>query len=239
MTLIVPGDVLRRRPHTLAQSLTLDLSARIRSQGLPTGAKLPSETELMEAYSVSRAVVREAITQLQAARLVETRHGIGTFVLSPPAPGFWEIDPATELTLKDVLAVLELRVSLETEAAALAAQRRSDVQLQGLRIALDHLNACSSAGEPADADAGFHLSIAVAAGNPNFHRVLDHLGTHIIPRARLSLERLTPADLQRVSQEHEEIFSAIARSDADAARAAMRTHLSNSRERLLRSQRIG
>ncbi|HEY5801386.1 MAG TPA: FCD domain-containing protein, partial [Burkholderiaceae bacterium] len=63
----------------------------------------------------------------------------------------------------------------------------------------------------------------------------------LIPRARLNtaeLERDKPADfLERVNREHEDIYRAIQRQDAEAARAAMRTHLSNSRERLLQAQR--
>jgi GntR family transcriptional repressor for pyruvate dehydrogenase complex len=237
LTEYAPMPAPARRPRNLAQALVADLSERIRGGMLAPGDKLPTESEVMLAYGVSRAVVREAITHLQAARLVETRHGIGTFVLPPPEPGLPGIDPATVLTLKDVLAVLELRVSLETEVASLAAQRRTAPQLEALRTALDRLHACRAAGQPtAEADADFHLAIALGANNLRFHEILQHLGSHIIPRSRLSLARLTPEDLQRVAREHEDVFHAIRRQDAETARAAMRSHLSNSRERLLRSQ---
>jgi GntR family transcriptional repressor for pyruvate dehydrogenase complex len=235
----VPGATMPRRPRNLAATLVADLTERIRSQAMAPGDKLPTESEIMLAYGVSRAVVREAITHLQAARLVETRHGIGTFVLAPQEQGFLGIDPATVLTLKDVLAVLELRVSLETEVAYLAAQRRTEPQVEAIRAALDKLNAARDAGErTAPADADFHLAIALAADNRHFHEILQHLGSHIIPRSRLNLAKLTADDLRRVTQEHEDLYNAIRRQDSEAARAAMRTHLSNSRERLLRSQTV-
>ena len=94
----------------------------------------------MEEQGVSRTVVREALSRLQAAGLVETRHGIGTFVLDTPSASGFRIDPATIVTLRDILAILELRISLEVESAGMAAQRRSDAQLKAIREALDAIN---------------------------------------------------------------------------------------------------
>nr|GFC89790.1 hypothetical protein [Tanacetum cinerariifolium] len=117
----------------LAQELVTELSERIRSGALKRGDKLPTESAIMEEQGVSRTVVREAISRLQASGLVETRHGIGTFVLDTPSPSGFRIDPATIVTLRDVLAILELRISLEVESAGLAAQRRSTEQLADMR----------------------------------------------------------------------------------------------------------
>jgi DNA-binding FadR family transcriptional regulator len=62
----------------------------------------------------------------------------------------------------------------------------------------------------------------------------------VIPRTRINSSRVAREDLpqylRRVNREHEEIFQAIARRDAESARAAMRVHLTNSRERLRRAQ---
>lgn len=227
----------RKKPRSLAQELVAVLSERIRSGELKRGDKLPTESAIMEEQGVSRTVVREAISRLQAAGQVETRHGIGTFVLDTPSPSGFRIDPATIVTLRDVLAVLELRISLEVESAGLAATRRTPEQLAQIREALDALN--EGAAHSLDAvasDFQFHLRIALATGNRYFTDIMTHLGTSIIPRTRLNSARLAHDDQQhymkRLSREHEEIFDAIARQDADAARAAMRLHLTNSRERL-------
>jgi DNA-binding FadR family transcriptional regulator len=114
-----------RKRRSLAQELVTVLSEQIRDGHLKRGDKLPTESAIMDAHGVSRTVVREAISRLQAAGQVETRHGIGTFVLDTPSPSGFRIDPATVVTLRDVLAILELRISLEVESAGLAAQRRA------------------------------------------------------------------------------------------------------------------
>lgn len=104
----------RRKPRSLAQELVTVLTERIRSGQLKRGDKLPTESQIMAEEGVSRTVVREAISRLQAAGQVETRHGIGTFVLDAPATGGFRIDPATVVTLREVLAVLELRIALRS-----------------------------------------------------------------------------------------------------------------------------
>lgn len=235
-----PGGRSRRRSRSLSQEVVDELSRRIGDGLLKPGDKLPTEAAIMRELDVSRTVVREAISRLQAAGLVETRHGIGTFVLEPSGEGAFRIDPATVTTIQDVLALLELRISLETEAAGLAAARRSDEQLQLMRQALDAFLAALEQGrETIEADFQFHLNIAGATGNRYFVDFMSYLGMTVIPRARLNTAQLSrdrQADyLQRVHREHEDILSAIALRDADAARAAMRTHLTNSRERLRRA----
>lgn len=230
-----------RRSRSLAHELVESIGARIRSQQLKPGDKLPTESEVMRSFGVSRTVVREAISRMQAAGLVETRHGIGTFVLEPrPGQGFG-IDPTDIATAVDVMAVLELRISLETESAGLAAQRRSDAQLAEMRAALDAFEAnVGGAGDAISPDFRFHLAIAHATGNRYFADIMSHLGATLIPRARINSSRVAreelPQYLRRVNREHEQIFSAIARGDAESARAAMRIHLTNSRERLRRAQ---
>ena len=190
----------------------------------------------MAEHGVSRTVVREAVSRLQAAGLVETRHGIGTFVLIPPLDTPL-IDSTTVVTIRDVLSMLELRISLETEAAGLAAQRRTDEQLSRIRLAVNRFEESILRGDRAiDADFEFHLQIALATQNRYFEEVYRRLGTTTIPRTRLDTSRFSeetaPNYLHRANREHEQILDAIARKDSDTARACMRMHLSNSRERL-------
>ena len=232
----------RTRPRTLASELVAALSDRIRRGhrgALAPGHKLPTEAALMAEFGVSRTVVREALSHLQAARLVDTRHGVGTFVAAADDPALqpaFRIGPEQLATLQDVVAVLELRIGVETEAAGLAAQRRGEDNLRVMRQALAEFAAAIDAGSDAVAvDYGLHLEIAKATQNSHFAELLSTLGSRIIPRARLDpAQALSPerlAYLKRVHSEHESIVDAIAARDADAARAAMRTHLANSRER--------
>jgi DNA-binding FadR family transcriptional regulator len=84
------------------------------------------------------------------------------------------------------------------------------------------------------------MAVAQESGNSYFHSILQYLGTDVIPRARVNSARLTQVDpasyIERVGRDHEQIFDAIARGDAESARAAMRLHLGNSRERLIKAQ---
>jgi DNA-binding FadR family transcriptional regulator len=231
---------VRRKHRNLAQGVVEDISTRIRQSQLKPGDKLPTESAIMDQYGVSRTVVREAISHLQASGQVQTRHGIGTFVIERAQSGLG-IDADSIVTVRDVLAILELRISMETEAAWLAAARRSEAQVTELGEALgDMQRALQHGGTSVEADMRFHQLIAESTGNRYFVEMLGQLGNTIIPRARvntpgLDLER--PADyLERVNHEHEDIYKAILRKDPEAARAAMRTHLSNSRERLREAQ---
>jgi GntR family transcriptional regulator, transcriptional repressor for pyruvate dehydrogenase complex len=222
-----------RRPRGLVPEIVASLGKSIRDGQIKPGDKLPTESEIMARFAVSRTVVREALSHLQAANLVETRHGVGTFVMAQQLTGNFKIADQDLSTVADVIAVLELRISLETEAAGLAAQRRTPLNLEAMRGALrafqESIEHDSDAVPP---DFQFHMEVARATGNQHFADLMTYLGTMIIPRTRVNT-RL--AYLQRVSSEHENIFVAIRNQDSEAARAAMRTHLSNSRERLRNS----
>lgn len=232
-----------RRPRGLVSEIVESLAASIRKGHLQPGEKLPTETEIMARFDVSRTVVREALSKLQASSLVETRHGIGTFVLQPQDAGNFKITAEDFATVADVISVLELRISLETEAAGLAAQRRTTENLQAMQAALlafqTSIEADSDAVPP---DFQFHMEVARATGNRHFADLMTYLGTMIIPRTRVNTLQNAPEGrfnyLQRVNSEHESIYHAIRHQDPEAARAAMRTHLANSRERLRSGKNI-
>jgi len=230
----------RRRPRSLAHDVVDSLTGRIRDGSLATGEKLPTEAAIMEEFGVSRTVVREAISRLQAAGLVATRHGVGTFVVGLGDSSSFRIGPEQLETLQDVIAVLELRIAVETESAALAAARRTPDNLQALRHALAaFISAVDEGRDAVGPDYQFHLEIARATQNHHFIDLMGTLGGMMIPRARLDSQApVTPerqAYLRRVNNEHESIVEAIGRQDPEAARAAMRTHLVNSRERRKRA----
>ena len=239
---MTPAVAVPRRPRSLAQGLVEALAERIREGRLVPGAKLPTESQLMAEFGVSRTVVREALSRLQASGLVQTRHGIGSFAVGVEhAGGTFRIAPEQLETLRDVIAVLELRIGVEAEAAGLAAQRRSARNLAVMRQALDEITQAVEHGHDAvAADFRFHSEVARATQNEHFAGLIATLGQKIIPRARLDPADALDADrmayLRRVNAEHESIYDAIAAGDADAARAAMRTHLASSRERRRRAQ---
>ena len=227
----------RNRRGGLVQEVVQHLASQIQAGRLKPGDQLPTESAIMVELAVSRTVVREAISRLQASALVETRHGIGTFVLQAPSSDNFSIGDQDMSTVEDVINVLELRISLETEAAGLAAQRAKPQNLNAMGKALQGFAAAIDGNSDAvPSDFEFHLEVAKATGNQHFADLMTYLGKRIIPRTRVNTADQAPegreAYLRRVHSEHESIYNAIRNQDAESARAAMRTHLSNSRDRL-------
>lgn len=224
--------------RNLTADLTADLRTRIVDGVIQPGEKLPSENTLIGEFGVSRTVVRAALTRLQAEGLVETERGRGSFVLTPPAAGPTSGQPARAVvTAEDRLHLLEFRIGIETEAAALAAGNRTERQLNAMRQALAEFT--DSVEHPAHAmkaDFEFHKAVAAASGNPFYTDCLSSLGQTMIamPRTRLmtGVEHYARDHFEQVVHEHGSIFAAIADSDGASASAAMRNHLANSRRRL-------
>ncbi|MBJ9977876.1 FadR family transcriptional regulator [Pseudomonas sp. S75] len=225
----------RTRGHSRAHELVSHLTQQILLGTFEPGDKLPSENTLVREHGVSRTVVREALSKLQASGLVQPRHGIGTFVMERQPQAGLRIAAHSAADVRDLL---ELRMGLEGQAAALAALRRDAGHLARMRQALDDYQDRAAAGDSCiEADRRFHLLIAEATGNVYFSEMLLQLGNGLIPRNRMTQAERGGAKLARqaylANLEHEAILNAIARQDADAARAALCLHLSNSRDRLL------
>ena len=172
----------RRKPKSLALGVVEELADRIRDGRLAPGAKLATEAALMGEFGVSRTVIREALSKMQASSLVETRHGVGTFVTGRADSAVFRIRSDQLATLRDVVAMLELRIGVETEAAGLAAQRRSATNLETMRQALNAFTqAVEQGGDAVGADFRFHLEITRATQNAHFESLVQTLGTAIIP----------------------------------------------------------
>jgi GntR family transcriptional regulator, transcriptional repressor for pyruvate dehydrogenase complex len=223
-------------PRSLTHALIERLTFEITSGKLPTGARLPTEQELIAATGVSRTVVREAVSALRAEGLVMTRQGVGAFVADGRP---FRINGDDLHSLREVIALMELRTGVEIEAAGLAAERASAADLGRIADAYRAIEQAIRRGESAvDQDFAFHCRIAEATGNAQFVRFLQYLGRFIIPRqtirgtARSAKDR--EAYLHRIQKEHGEIVRAVRAHAVPAARAAMRRHLLNSRRRYQR-----
>jgi DNA-binding FadR family transcriptional regulator len=231
------------RPLRPARNLTEEAVARIageiRKGRLAPGARLPTEQELMAAMGVSRTVVREAVAALRAEGLVTTRQGSGAFVAADASRVPFRIDPEGLSSIGDVLEVMELRLAIEVEAAALAAERIAPERLAPIGRALAAIEAAIDRGEGAvNEDFAFHRAIAAASGNPRFAELLEYLGRHVIPRQSIRVSVGTPQEqrryLMRIQKEHDRIHAAIAGGRPAQARKAMRTHLTRSLQRYRR-----
>ena len=221
--------------HSRAHDLVSSLTQQILLGTFKPGDKLPSENTLVREHGVSRTVVREALSKLQASGLVEPRLGLALYHEGPDPVAGLRVGAENAASVRDLL---ELRIGLEGQAAALAAVRRDDGHVARMRQALDDYQDLAAAGDSCiEADRRFHLLIAEATGNLYFSEMMAQLGSGLIPRNRMALAERAGAKLARhaylANLEHEAILNAIRRQDPDAARAAMCLHLSNSRDRLL------
>jgi GntR family transcriptional regulator, transcriptional repressor for pyruvate dehydrogenase complex len=209
------------------------ITAEVESGRLMPGARLPTEQAMMAAFGVSRTVVREAIAALRADGLVTSRQGAGVFVARDSNLRPFRIGSEGLSSIADVLNVMELRMAIEIEAAALAAERAPPARLGAIEKALAEIDRAIGRKEGAVAeDFAFHRAIAAATGNPQFVRFLEFLGRVVIPRQSIRLEISTPEEktayLTRVQREHRRIFAAISNRDPADARRAVRDHLSRS-----------
>ena len=220
---------------TLAQRVVDGLKDRVLAGDLVPGAKLPSEAELIAAYGVSRTVVREAVSRLQAEGLVETFQGRGSFVLAVPEPSTFSLESSAIRSHHDVLAMLDFRLGVESEAAALAAARVTPEAAKAIEAAMSQFVEAGHEGA-VEADFAFHRAVADATGNRFYVDLLDALGPMMImlPRTRLPDEfSMTDAShVDRVRREHEQVAAAVLAGDVETARAAMRVHLGNTRRRV-------
>jgi DNA-binding FadR family transcriptional regulator len=221
------------RKRNLVSDLAEAISREIAEGRLQAGDRLPTEAELASAAGVSRTVVREAVAALKAAKLVQTRQGAGAFVLPPPPKSDF-FASLSNGEVDDILAMLELRLAVEVEAASLAAVRRTEEEMAALDRALENITKGEDYGIAADLE--FHRILAGATKNPYFARFLDFLGEFAVPRRPGASNPVGEDQRQRdylgvIEREHRAIRDAIAMSDSNLAAAMMRAHLANSRNR--------
>jgi DNA-binding FadR family transcriptional regulator len=229
-----PSLLRRLRPsRNLTDRAAADIAAEIRDGRLPPGARLPTEQEMMATLGVSRTVVREAVSALRAEGLVVTRQGSGAFVAEDATRVPFRIDPEAMGTIADALNVMELRLAIEVEAEALAAERATPAQIGDIMGAHAAMAAAIAREDAAvNEDFLFHRAIASATANTQFPQFLEFLGRHVIPRQRIRAAIAGPKEqreyLVRIQREHMRIGQAIEGRDSADARKAMRAHLLNS-----------
>jgi DNA-binding FadR family transcriptional regulator len=205
-----------------------EIGMGIVSGGFPQTSILPGDAELMLRFKVSRTVLREAMKTLAGKGLIQAKARIGTRVrdradwnLFDRDVLLWHAEQGLDSAFVDHLH--EIRMVLEPEAAALAAQRRSPEQLEGLYAWVDGMAAeTERPGSFVTSDLNFHLAVAAAAGNP----FLRSISTIIEVALNAVLTISSPADdaqrLVRSVADHRAIADAIARRDSDGARESMR-----------------
>ncbi len=111
------------------------------------------------------------------------------------------IDPDGLGSLNGVIEVLELRMAVEAEAAAIASERATAAQIKDIRHAQQDLTRAIAKGDRGiKEDLAFHRSIAVATQNNRFVEFLEYLGRLIIPRQSIRSFEGQPDDMRSYLQ---------------------------------------
>jgi len=230
------------RAARLSDVLYEHLAARIEGGEFGVGTRLPSETDLAEQFSVSRSMVREALSRLRENGTIVSRKGAGSFVQRPSDPaaptGTIGFGPATSLA--QVKKGYEFRIGLEGEAAFWAAQNRTPETLVRIRHSLERLEeAIERRDVGVEPDYNFHLAVAQASANEFFETVLMSMRVPMTFAINLSrsLSLMRPVTRLRIVQaEHVAIYEAIGAGDGRAASAAMRMHIGNTCNRVFEGE---
>ncbi len=213
------------RSHT--SRVVDDLGLAIVSGRQGQGTLLPGDSELIERYGVSRTVLREALKTLSAKGLVQAKARIGTRVLErsqwnlfDPDVLLWHARIGFAPAFLEHLG--EMRMALEPEAAALAAQRRTPEQIEVIQRWMEAMAVPGIAPQAfVDADLGLHLAIADAADNPFFLSISTLIEVALVAVLTVASPVEDAARLKESVDEHRAIVEAIAASDANAARRTM------------------
>ena len=205
--------------------LARELGLLIVSGRYRVGQLLETEMEASERYKVSRPAYREAVRMLSAKGLVEARPKVGTRVT--PKERWHLLDPdvlawmfQSEPDDRMLRALFELRLVIEPEAAALAAQRRTTEQLERMEQALEvmtRLTLGTDEGRAADQD--FHAALLEASDNPFLRTLSSSVSAAVAWTTKLK-QRVRPLVRDPIP-DHVRVFDAIAIQDARSARAAM------------------
>jgi GntR family transcriptional regulator, transcriptional repressor for pyruvate dehydrogenase complex len=215
---------------TLTQAVADHLRRLIHRGDVAPGERLPPERELAEQLGVARISLREAIKVLREDGYVEVRRGSsgGTYVsgLSRPAE-VWR--SRMRERAGEIDDILDFRVALETETAALAAKRWEPPDLDPVDAAVDALHHVVTRAEFRQADSRFHVGLAVAARSERLQEAIQNSrGELFIPRDLLPFEEPVAETLR----DHRAIAAAVRQRAPDRAAAAMREHLERSRSQL-------
>lgn len=217
-------DTIRR--NTLSQQVLEQIIQLLMSGQLKPGDKLPPEMNLMKQFDVSRPVLREALSSLEALEIISRRPRGGTFVNEKV--GSRPFNAMLALSINNVPALIEARMTLELGLITIAAEKITDEQLQKIKVTIDLIH------ENVDKDYGlldkkFHRLIAQAANNPIVEGMIDSL---LIAHGKTD-SLITYREPDITIEHHEAIYEALKRRDAHESFKQMYNHLGYVRSKIM------
>lgn len=223
---------LSRQP-SLAAQVTSQMLAAVFAGASTVGDELPSERDLSLQFGVSRTVVREALRGLQAKGVVEVQTGRAARIVAVPASQVSEIvqlyvHGAESQDLLGPDDIAEVRTTLELRLSELAARHASPADLELLKASVAAMGTSSDPEEAARHDTEFHQLLAAATHNPIYVTLLESINAVMAPYRLSSLRR--PGRIGIAVDQHQRVLEALRTQDPDMARAAMESHLEDSRQ---------
>ena len=204
----------------------------ILNKPVPIGEKIPNEYELAEKYGVGRSTIRETVKSLVSKGILEVRQGSGTYVIGTDT---LENDPLGFSKYEDkyklALELFEVRLMLEPEIAALAAQKATEQDKEEIVRLCDEVENFYRAGKNhTKKDQAFHAAIAKASGNSVVESLMPTIHTAIITFVNLTYHKL----MEETIQTHRAVAEAIVQGDSVGAKCAMIMHLTYNRQMLVK-----
>jgi GntR family transcriptional regulator, transcriptional repressor for pyruvate dehydrogenase complex len=225
--------IVRKR---VSHQIIDEIKNKIRTGEFPVDSKLPSENELAKMFNVSRVPIREALSALASHGIIESVHGGGSYVRPKPIDQLLDKPLMEVISYQQVIELLETRIILETKAAALAAERHEEEDLNKMyeaqEILFKELHDPDKINDKADFL--FHQSILHSTKNNVLIHTLENLSDiyNRALKASLTINTTIKGKKQQVYEEHQSILKAISLRDVKDAEQKMYIHLSNSMEKL-------
>ena len=215
------------KPKKISDQVFDQLRELIFRGELKPGQKIMTERELSEALGVSRTSVRDAINKLVVMGLLEQRQGQGTFVCVPGS----NLNPLAKVMQNQdasLVDLLEVRMGLECNTAAYAAQRAVDEDIQFLTRQISEMKKeVTAGGLGTGADVAFHMAISFATKNPLQVYIMKHFYDFLFHGINENLAQLyqEPGNIDLIISQHQKILDAISKHDPEAAYSSMKRHI--------------
>ena len=210
------------------------LAGEIERGTFKTGETLAPELELADQFGVSRTVIREALARLKHDGLLESRQRVGAMVAAPYQKRAFRLGKLNPQDPQMLGHLYEVRAILEAGSAYLAAQRRTDEDLDQFREYLDHLTRAIEKGKHGTSfDLAFHHHLTEATHNPLLKELVNFLNAKVSQMIQIAREKSDklPELARSVHQEHEELFIAIENQDSKRAMRLAWEHLESGARR--------
>lgn len=213
------GRVARPR---LYEQLTQQILAHVEEEKLGPGDRLPAERDLAESLGVSRATLSQAFVALEVLGVIDVQHGTGAVLVYRPSIAAVIRDLREhENRIPDIV---EARETLEVKLAALAAERRTNADLEAIESSLDVMaQEIADGGRGERGDELFHQAITAAARSSVLQQLMAFIAEMVLETRLESLGQ--PGRPERSLESHRAILKAIVACDSDAAARAMERHI--------------